>query len=116
LVDTFIETQQVYGSSDGMAVETVMQAILDDNSTGVTLYTPSSPGWMLKEFVQAKQPVLDALRQLADQIGWDARYRRREATSRRGLRSRPITRSAPTSPSSCRASLSAASASVTSYA
>lgn len=75
LQDTQIQEARVYGSAAGTAVETVMQEILDDNNTGVTLYTPVSPGWMIHEFEQAADTnVLDALLQLARQIGWEVRY------------------------------------------
>jgi hypothetical protein len=81
LQDKFIETQTTYSDATGVAVETVMQDILDDNSTGVTLYVPTSPGWVIKQFSQKREPVLDALRALAAQIGWDVRYKWRSGTS-----------------------------------
>lgn len=76
LQDTQIQEARVYGSAAGTAVETVMQEILDDNNTGVTLYTPTSPGWFIHEYQQAADTnVLDALLQLARQIGWEVRYK-----------------------------------------
>lgn len=83
--DLFIETTQVYGadSSPFEAVEDVMQDILDDNlGVGVvTLYTPSSPSWNIMRYAQQREPVLNALRALAAQIGWDVRYKWRSGTS-----------------------------------
>lgn len=67
-----------YGSEAGTAVEAVMQAILDDTllDAAPTLYTPVSPGWLIRPFRQARGgSVMEALRALAAQIGWDVRYR-----------------------------------------
>lgn len=58
----------------GVAVQTVMQSILTDNGCSDTVSTPVSPGWLLLTFKQQRQAVFDALRQLAQQIGWDLRY------------------------------------------
>ncbi|HEU0052062.1 MAG TPA: hypothetical protein VFQ39_02750, partial [Longimicrobium sp.] len=82
LQDNFIEAKRTYVPSGSAAVETVMQQILNDNNTGVTLYTPVSPGWMIGRFEQDQVPVLDALRKLAEQIGWDVRYRWNASQSR----------------------------------
>lgn len=64
-------------SSGGFSVESVMQSILDDNKgagdSSVTLNTPSSPGWMIRQFIQQRSFTLDAIRTLAQQIGWDVR-------------------------------------------
>lgn len=66
------------GSLVALPVETVIQQILADNPSGVTsppLYTPSSPGWNINAFAQSKVKVLEAVRALALQIGWDLRHR-----------------------------------------
>lgn len=81
LADTFIETERTYGSTAGIAMETVIQSILTDNSTGVTLYTPTSPGFVITTYVQQKESVLDAARTLAQMIGWDVRYKWDSGTS-----------------------------------
>lgn len=79
LQDLFIETTQTYGAdaSPFEPVEDVMQDVIDDNlgSGVVTLYTPSSPSWNVMRYSQQREPVLDALRNLAAQIGWDVRYK-----------------------------------------
>jgi len=71
-------------STAGNVVEQVMQNILDDNrGTGdpaVTLYTPTSPAWFVTQFLQQREFTLDAVRTLAQQIGWDLRYKWREST------------------------------------
>lgn len=77
VMDAQIETVITYGSSVGVAVESVMQTILDNTlgSGVVTLYTPSSPAWNIQEYSQDRVTALDAIRALALQIGWDVRYR-----------------------------------------
>jgi hypothetical protein len=74
-----IKTPRTYSNPTGVAVETVMQSILDDNiapAGTVSLYTPppGPPGWNIKEFSQDKKSVIEALTFLARQIGWDVRY------------------------------------------
>lgn len=93
LIDTYIEEEVDYGSSVGVDVETAMQNIVDDNDddtgnnsvsgltarTGsyapITLDTQVSPGWLVKDWRQRREPVLSALRALAGQTAWDCRYR-----------------------------------------
>jgi len=77
LQDAFIETDDVYGSDAGTSVEGQMQAIIDATigTSVVTLYTPSSPGWNVHKWMQERTFVGDAVRKLAQQIGWDARYK-----------------------------------------
>jgi hypothetical protein len=79
---TQIEASRVYGSDAGVAVEAVIQSILDDNNTGVTLVVPASPGWDLHKYQQDKTNVMDAIRALASQIGWELRYRWNAVASR----------------------------------
>ena len=89
LQDNFIQAQRLYGSASPSSpaddLETVMQDILNDNGTGVTLYSPTgtggtpfqsadSPDWQMLSYYQSKMSVLAALRVLADQIGYDIRY------------------------------------------
>jgi len=61
--------------SAGTAVQTVMQQILTDNGTGVTLSTPVSPGWSIRAYHQERKSVWEALRALVDQIGFDLRFK-----------------------------------------
>ncbi len=83
LIDTFIEEERTYGTDNGTAVEGEMQKILNDNlGTGVvSLYTPISPNWYVKKWKQEKKSVMEALRDLADQIGWFLRYKWDNSTS-----------------------------------
>ena len=92
LMDTFLETQQVYGDNGGAdGLEDVIQDILDDHintpSLGsVTLFFPdgtggtprpqggaTDPAWQIKEYVQSKMSVMEAIRRLARMIGWEVR-------------------------------------------
>jgi hypothetical protein len=96
LQDSFIETERIYGDdSAGVDVEVVMQSILNDNATGVSLYVPLSPGWKLKVFEQKKSSVLDALRDLAQQIGWELRYSWRDSAAAFALTLREPVRTSP---------------------
>jgi hypothetical protein len=82
LQDTFIETHNVYGTSGGQEVQTAMQNILNAHVTSApTLYVPTSPSWNILEYLQDKEPVLEALRKLAQQLGWEVRYRWDSGTS-----------------------------------
>lgn len=83
LLETNIEAERVYSDAVGQPLETVIQQILADNPSApltallggaVTLYTPVSPGWNIKQFTQAKVNVFEAIRALAQQIGWDVRF------------------------------------------
>lgn len=86
LMDTMIESVIFYGEDNGSAAgtilaETVMGTILTDWSTGFTVYTPSASGWYIKRYGQDLMPVFQALKILADQIGWDLRYKWDNGTS-----------------------------------
>lgn len=78
LLSTQIETKRVYGSDTGVAVQSVMQGIINDNAVpGLpVLYTPVDPLWLLHRFEQDNQDadVMGAIRDLALQIGFDVRY------------------------------------------
>ena len=63
-------------SSTGIAVETLMQQILDDNSVSLTLRTPGgSPGWVVRPYIQQRESVLSALETLSSQLGWCLEYK-----------------------------------------
>jgi hypothetical protein len=80
---TQIEASRVYGSDAGVPIEDVIQGILDDNNTGVTLVAPASPGWDLHKYQQDKTNVMDAIRALAvTQLGWELRYKWNTGASR----------------------------------
>lgn len=68
----------------GNPLEQILQNILDDakgiGDSSVTLYTPTSPGWSIRQFLQQRGHTLDALVTLAQQIGWDLRPKFREST------------------------------------
>jgi hypothetical protein len=81
LVDAWIENVTVYGSGAGTAMETVIQNILTDWGGGVSLYCPVSPSFNILSYAQQKEPVMDAVRKIAQQIGWDVKYRWHSGTS-----------------------------------
>lgn len=84
LLNRFIEVEAPYGSVAGVALETVLQQLIDANppkNAPVTLVTPVSPGWMVGPFSQQRQSLSEAIRALALQIGWDVRYRWTGATT-----------------------------------
>ncbi|MBN9687117.1 MULTISPECIES: fibronectin type III domain-containing protein [unclassified Corallococcus] len=76
LQDTHIEVDRNYGSTAGVAVQSVIQSILNDNGMGsYGLYTPVNPSSVRGPYAQKQEPILDAVRFLAEQIGWDVRMR-----------------------------------------
>lgn len=83
----------------GRPVEEVMQNILDDNlGTGdavTTLNVPITPAWDILAFKQQREFTLDALTNLAKQIGWDLRYKYDEGSSTWKLTLYEPDRSAP---------------------
>lgn len=72
-------------STSGNPVEQVIQNILTRYKSAadpsVTLYTPTSPGWAIRQFLQKREFTLNACRALANQIGWDVRFKWRSATN-----------------------------------
>lgn len=83
LQDTYIEDVVAYNTSGVNAVEDTMQDILDDNLGGgaITLYTPTSPSWLITAFESQQQSILDQLTLLSDMIGWYCRYKWHSGTS-----------------------------------
>jgi hypothetical protein len=76
IMNAYIQEDRTYSDDVGVAVETVMQSILNDNMTSApTLQTPYTPGWLIKEFAQRREPTMTALRTLAQQIGWELKYK-----------------------------------------
>lgn len=69
----------------GLPVEEVIQNLLDVNKatadSSVTLYTPTSPSWAITQYLQSRDRNLQAIRALANQIGWDCRMKWRSGTS-----------------------------------
>ena len=57
------------------SAEFVMAAVLQlGGFTGTEVITPFSPGWTVNEYVQEEMSVMEALRRIAQQFGWDVRY------------------------------------------
>lgn len=81
--DTFIESVRTYGSDDGVALETVIQSVFDDNlASAPTLYTPTATSAVVTPmYEQQQEATFQATRTLAESIGWTHRYRFIEALS-----------------------------------
>lgn len=77
LLDRWIDTERQYGSIGGIAMETVIQSMLDDNlgSGVVTLSTPVSPGYLMNVWTQPKGNLFPALVAVAEKAGYVLRYR-----------------------------------------
>jgi hypothetical protein len=77
LQDTIIEEERVYGGN--LLVEAVMQEIITDNylTSAITLVVepPEGPGWVIGQYKQERVSILEAIRALALQIGYDVRYK-----------------------------------------
>lgn len=96
LLDTWIEYTDEYGANDGSKlIEEVIQDLLTDHSKGplapVTLYGPNgtsgdpypagdATAFAIIEYEQQRQSLFDAVKVLADQIGYDIRYRYHEGS------------------------------------
>lgn len=80
LVDRWVEAVAPYGSGAGVALETVMQDVLDDTLTSgfVTLNVPGLPGFpafsVSPAYAQQVQSLMEAMSALAQLPGGDARY------------------------------------------
>ncbi|WP_338865182.1 fibronectin type III domain-containing protein [Myxococcus stipitatus] len=77
LQDTFIEVEREYGDdSAGVPVQHIIQAICSDNGlSSFGLYVPVDPLSQRGKYKQKVEPVLDAVRTLAQRIGWDCRMK-----------------------------------------
>lgn len=83
IMDTFMEEEDAYGDDDtGVAVQDVIQAMLDAwGLSAVGLYAPVDPLWQVGRYLQRKEAVFTAAFALAQQMGWDVRYRWQDAVS-----------------------------------
>ena len=82
LADRWVESETEYGTEAGRAIESVIQDILDDWTDGrFTLYTPTSPGFLVTRYLQQEESALSALQTLADLIGWAIDYEWDDGTS-----------------------------------
>jgi len=89
-LNQMIESEGVYPNDENSEapVEDIMQQILDDNlgagvvdlysdngSSGSEFDSGDSPGWYIRQYIQQKQTVQQALLVLANQIGWQLGYK-----------------------------------------
>lgn len=82
----FLVTRQIKEDSEirdpaGIPLEDLIQDILTEWAPGITLYTPTSPGFMVTSQNWGKGSLFDAIRTAAGGIGWDIRYLWDDATS-----------------------------------
>lgn len=84
LLNDYVEEVTRYGSDAGDPVENVMQDIITDHvpaARAPTFLAPVSPNFNILTYAQRKEPVYSALRKLAQQIGWDIRFRANDITN-----------------------------------
>lgn len=72
------------GTDGGIAVEAIMGGLIKDNALamGVSVpyvWTPNSPSYWRNPFYVNQQPLLEAMRTLALEIGWDVRLKYNDA-------------------------------------
>jgi hypothetical protein len=77
LQDRWIEEDRVYGSPEGRPLEHVIQDLLDDwaGSPAQAIFTPVTPSFLITPYNASAGPLLDAIGQLGDVIGWQVRPR-----------------------------------------
>lgn len=78
LLDRYIEVERTYGVNESpTSMENVIQQILDDHigAGAITLYTPTSPSFTMKEFTLVDMNVMEAINLVANKAGFVCRYR-----------------------------------------
>ena len=80
IADRWIEAERTLGTGPGRAMEDVIQDILTE-WTGLTLFTPTSPSFLITTYIQQRSTVMDALQQLAALTGWVVQPRWDDGTS-----------------------------------
>jgi hypothetical protein len=86
-------------TTSGFAVETMMQLLLDDNpgASAGTMVVDGSPSWTVGQWLEQRGPLLDAVRKLATQNGWDFRSKWHAGSSSFRLTLYEPDRASPTS-------------------
>jgi hypothetical protein len=77
LLDFWIATERQYGSVGGIAMETVIQSMNDNNLNALspTLNTPVSPSYLMNAWTQQKGNLFPADVAVAEKAGFKIRYR-----------------------------------------
>jgi len=76
LLREYIREEREYGDEEGYPAESIMQEILDDNGlSDINLVVPEPSQFAVYPYLQKKELVMDALREIAHQIGWEVKYR-----------------------------------------
>ncbi len=70
------DAEQELGSAGGTPAEVIMVDLMNRYGLGIpSIYTPTSPGWMITPYLQERSSLWEALSRFAAQIGWDLRWR-----------------------------------------
>lgn len=68
-------TESGVTSETGVAVEELIQQILDDNGlSNIVLDCPTSPSWNIRPYLQKRETVMGAIKALVEQLGWWLRF------------------------------------------
>lgn len=77
LLDALIEEEREYSDDTGVPLQEVLRQILDNNgfeSVAILTLIGQDPGWNVRRFILPRGGLLEGMRALAQQIGWDLRY------------------------------------------
>lgn len=78
----YIEDDDEYGNEAGRDLEDLIQDVLNDWApSAITLYTPTSPGFGILRYKQAKESIAAAIESNTACLGWMCRYKWRDSTS-----------------------------------
>jgi hypothetical protein len=58
-----------------VSMENVLQQMLNDSPVSLTLYAPDASSFLMSPWKQEREPILEAMRKVAQLIGWDLRPR-----------------------------------------
>src|SRR5699024_304462 len=80
LMDIFAwaEEERTYGTEAGEPIENVLQQMLDDNNTGITLFVDGTPAFLVRPYAPQHTSVWDMMQQLVVQTGWYLGFRRHD--------------------------------------
>src|SRR5699024_9717730 len=80
LMDIFAwaEEERTYGTEAGEPIENVLQQMLDDNNTGITLFVDGAPEFLVRPYAPQHTSVWDMMQQLVVQTGWYLGFRRHD--------------------------------------
>lgn len=62
---------EVATATGGVSMENIVQQMLNDSPVSVTLYAPDASSFLMNPWKQEREPVFEAVRKVAQLIGWD---------------------------------------------